>query len=79
MGVHDKDTILINVMAMTDAQMRQQSSFAGFDFDREWDIFAGINDGYPYLRSPRWIVPSPAEQPSAWAKTDVSRSLFVFF
>ena len=35
---------------LTLAQMKQVSSFAGFDFYRYWDIDPAINSGYPHLR-----------------------------
>ena len=41
---------LINVFALTETQMKQQSSFIGFDFDTVWAISPSINNGYPYLR-----------------------------
>lgn len=57
--------------------MRQQSSFIGFDFENDWDIYSGINDGYPYLRLPRWSTPHPTERLSSWAMTDVSRAVLL--
>ena len=39
-----------NVKALTDSQMKQQSSFVGFDFAKVWTISPSINSGYPYLR-----------------------------
>lgn len=39
---------LINVKALADTQMRQQSSFVGFDFANVWEMPAG--GGYPVLR-----------------------------
>jgi hypothetical protein len=41
---------LTNVRSLTAAQMREQSSFAGFDFAAVWDMDAGKNDGLPFLR-----------------------------
>ncbi|MCL2083410.1 MAG: hypothetical protein FWH04_09305 [Oscillospiraceae bacterium] len=35
---------------LTTEQMKQQSSFVGFDFNNIWDIDPGVNDGYPFLR-----------------------------
>jgi len=43
------DSEFINVQALTDTQMKQQSSFVGFDFDTVWGISPTINNGYPYL------------------------------
>ena len=37
--------------AMTEAQSTQQSTYAGFDFNRTWAINPNINGGRPYLRS----------------------------
>lgn len=34
----------------TSAQMKQQSTFVGWDFETIWSIDPGINEGYPYLR-----------------------------
>jgi hypothetical protein len=39
-----------NISALTSAQMKQQSSFVGFDFTNTWAINPAINNGYPYLR-----------------------------
>lgn len=41
---------LINVKALSSTQMKQQSSFTGFDFANVWAISPSINNGYPYLR-----------------------------
>jgi len=41
---------LTNVLALTEAQMKQQASFVGFDFATVWAISPTINNGYPYLR-----------------------------
>ncbi|MDR1328600.1 MAG: S-layer homology domain-containing protein, partial [Oscillospiraceae bacterium] len=43
--------IITNVIPLTSAQMQDQSSFVGFDFDTIWGIFPNINNGYPYLRA----------------------------
>lgn len=42
---------LNNVVALSDSQMKQQSSFAGFDFTTIWGIDPAINNGYPYLQN----------------------------
>ena len=42
--------ILTNVYSLTEAQMKQQASFVGFDFTDVWAINPAINNGYPYLR-----------------------------
>lgn len=34
----------------TTAEMKQQSTYEGWDFDTVWAIDPAINDGYPYLR-----------------------------
>lgn len=34
----------------TTAEMKQQATFIGLDFDTVWAIDPAINDGYPYLR-----------------------------
>ena len=41
---------LVNVLSLTEPQMKQQSSFIGFDFDTIWAINPAINNGYPYLQ-----------------------------
>ena len=50
-----EDVSFTNVKPLTQAQMRQRTSFIGFDFDDVWGIDAGINNGYPYLQSLRPI------------------------
>jgi len=37
--------------SLTESQMRQQSSFTGFDFENVWAIDPNINNGYPYFRT----------------------------
>ena len=37
--------------SLTDAEMKIQSSFWGFDFTNVWGISPDVNDGYPYLRN----------------------------
>ena len=37
--------------ALTSNQMRQRSSFVGFDFGSVWNINSDVNSGYPYLRA----------------------------
>ena len=34
----------------TTAEMKQQATYEGWDFENVWGISASINDGYPYLR-----------------------------
>ena len=41
---------LESVNALTSTQMKQQTSFVGFDFTNTWAINPAINNGYPYLR-----------------------------
>lgn len=40
-----------NATSLTTEQMKQQSSFVGFNFDTVWDLKNGVNEGYPFLRS----------------------------
>jgi len=40
-----------NVNALTADQMKQQSFFTGFDFDKIWGIGSYQNSGYPFLRN----------------------------
>ena len=42
---------LNNVKALSENEMKQKSSFTGFDFESVWDISLNINEGYPYLRA----------------------------
>ena len=44
------DVVNIQGEALTAEQMRQQSSFVGWDFVNVWAIDPSVNDGYPYLR-----------------------------
>jgi hypothetical protein len=38
------------ITPLTTAQMQQQSSFVGFDFDNTWTFLDGMNNGMPVLR-----------------------------
>jgi len=38
-----------DVPSSTAAEMLQQSSYTGFDFNNIWSISSNINNGYPYL------------------------------
>ena len=50
---------------LTDAQMKAQSSFVGWDFTTVWGFKTGLNNGYPVLRAldsvDPAITPPPAE------------------
>lgn len=35
---------------LTDEQMKQESSFKGWNFEDIWNISSGVNNGYPHLR-----------------------------
>ncbi len=50
-------TLNSGVTALTAEQMRQQSSFVGFDFAEIWAIDPAVNDGMPYLQ---WETASTA-------------------
>ncbi|WP_082856600.1 cell surface protein, partial [Clostridium ljungdahlii] len=39
-------------------EMKQQATYAGWDFDKVWDIKSDTNDGYPYLK-PNQTPPEP--------------------
>jgi len=41
----------IKCFPLSDSQMKQQTSYTGFDFTNVWAISPSINNGYPYLRS----------------------------
>ena len=47
----DFDVSTNNVSALSIPEMRQQTSFTGFDFDAVWGINPNINNGFPYLRA----------------------------
>ena len=47
-AVGEGSPTLTNVISLTDTQMRQQSSYVGFDFDTVWKMPEG--GGYPILR-----------------------------
>jgi hypothetical protein len=48
-GKSTGDIIINNVLSLTGAQMKQQASFVGFDFDSVWAISRTVNNGYPYF------------------------------
>jgi hypothetical protein len=58
------------VTALTSEQMRQQSSFAGWDFSSVWGFKPGVNDGYPVLRAFH-------EFPSNWAETHINQAILL--
>lgn len=41
---------ILKVRGRTSAEMKQKSTYEGWDFETVWGISASINDGYPYLR-----------------------------
>jgi len=43
-------TIVENILSLNEVQMKEDSSFIGFDFTNTWAINPTINNGYPYLR-----------------------------
>ena len=54
--------------ALTSEQMKQQSSYSGWDFTTVWGFKPGVNDGYPVLRA-------FYEFPSAWAEAAVYEAI----
>jgi len=51
--------VLTNVLVLSDSQMRQQSSFVGFDFETIWSMPTEGNYRYPVLKDiPAVYVPS---------------------
>jgi len=54
--------------ALTSEQMRQQSSFIGWDFNDIWILRSTANNGYPVLRT-------FFELPSSWADANVNRAI----
>ena len=49
-GVGNDKGTLTNVNPLFESEMKQQSSYEGFDFDTTWAIDPNKNSGYPYLR-----------------------------
>ena len=48
---HAANAVTNNTKALTMDQIREKTSFVGFDFDNIWDIDINANYGCPYLRS----------------------------
>ena len=46
-----RDNHITAVLSLTSEQMREQSSFAGWDFNNVWTFREGQNDGFPVLQS----------------------------
>lgn len=71
-------TIFTNIGAtkLTDAQMKTQSSYSGWDFDGTWTFVEGENNGYPTLRvfHPTWdgVVPTFDRAPFSPGCQDVT-------
>ena len=40
----------VTARGRTTAEMKQKTTYEGWDFETVWGVSAGINDGYPYLR-----------------------------
>ncbi|GAB5466154.1 MAG: hypothetical protein Kapaf2KO_15900 [Candidatus Kapaibacteriales bacterium] len=57
-GVKDDwvDNALKDSWFRTNAELRDQNTFLGWDFDNIWAIDPDINDGYPYLRGTEPIL-----------------------
>ncbi|MDR0292562.1 MAG: S-layer homology domain-containing protein [Oscillospiraceae bacterium] len=56
------------VTALTTEQMKQQSSFSGWDFANVWGFKPGVNGGYPVLRAFH-------DFPSSWAEEQVNQAI----
>ena len=52
---------------LTDTQMKNQSSFVGWNFSTIWDIDSGKNSGYPHLQSIPDIITTPGKQPASFS------------
>lgn len=52
----NKDTVFKSVKGLKIADLKVQSNFIGFDFDKVWGISPDINDGYPYLKIQKSVV-----------------------
>lgn len=48
----------------TEAELKQQSTFSGWDFDTIWSINPNANDGYPYLQWENLVIPVNEVLPS---------------
>ena len=59
---------------LTPAEMRQQSSFAGFDFTNIWTISPHVNSNFPILRGLP-APPSPLDSAADWAKPHIISAL----
>ena len=55
---------------LTDAQMKDKSSFNGWNFDTVWGINSDINNGYPYLTRVSQIAKGKAKK---WRKMEKKR------
>ena len=47
---------------LSSSQMKQQSSYIGFDFDNVWAISPDKNNGYPYIQVAERGIPSATKQ-----------------
>jgi len=50
-GVNNSDNVCPNSALKTAEQLRQQSTFIGWDFENIWAIDPSTNNGFPFLRS----------------------------
>lgn len=48
---------------LSEPQMKQQSSFVGWDFNNIWSISLSVNNGYPTLKKTVVPVPTPTPKP----------------
>lgn len=44
------NTATVEAAGKTSAEMKQEDTYGGWDFDQTWNIHPSVNDGYPYLR-----------------------------
>lgn len=68
-------------IVLTQTQMKQRSSFVGWDFDKIWNISTSVNNGYPYLRPsvPYWSLTMLISQARAFEKGNHSDPIWNIF
>ena len=64
----------VKAQIRTTAEMKQKSTYEGWDFETVWGVSASINDGYPYLRM---FHPSLRGDVNGDGKVDMDDATFV--
>ncbi|MDR2650667.1 MAG: chitobiase/beta-hexosaminidase C-terminal domain-containing protein [Clostridiales bacterium] len=57
----------VSGVALSTSQAKTAASYTGWDFNNIWDIYRGVNNGYPYLRNNPFLFETPAENNKALA------------